>query len=228
MRRESDADWTSRRHRLVDDIAAREALSERALDALRRVPRHRFVPPIHRSESYENHPLPIGEEQTISQPFMVAWLADAAGAAPGRRILEIGTGCGYQAAVLAQMGAEVWSIEIRAGLARASRERLRRLGFKGIHLRTGDGGLGWSEAAPFDAIVLTAAPERVPQPLFEQLQPDGVLVAPVGPAGRRQELLRYRRVAPDRWSAEPLGSVLFVPMVDARGVPCRGDPERRR
>lgn len=227
MRRDSDADWTSLRDRLVDAIAARETVSKRALDALRRVPRHRFVPRVHRSESYENHPLPIGEEQTISQPFMVAWLADAAGAAPGRRILEIGTGCGYQAAVLAQMGAEVWSIEIRAGLARAARERLRRLGYQGIHLRTGHGGLGWSEAAPFDAIILTAAPERVPQPLLEQLEPGGVLVAPVGPPGRRQELLRHRREAPDRWSVEPLGSVVFVPMVDARGLPCRGELERR-
>jgi protein-L-isoaspartate(D-aspartate) O-methyltransferase len=201
---------------MVDDIAVRERLSESALLALRTVPRHRFVPREFRAESYENHPLPIGEEQTISQPFMVAWLGDAVGAMQGRRILEIGTGCGYQAAVLAEMGAEVWSIEIRAGLARSARALLDGTGYSRVQTRIGDGCSGWMEMAPFDGVVLTAAPEQVPDSLFAQVAEGGVLVAPVGPQDSHQELVRWRRSRGGTWDAEPLGGVRFVPLVQER------------
>ncbi len=201
---------------MVDDIAVRERLSESALLALRTVPRHRFVPREFRAESYENHPLPIGEEQTISQPFMVAWLGDAVGAMQGRRILEIGTGCGYQAAVLAEMGAEVWSIEIRAGLARSARALLDGTGYSRVQTRIGDGCSGWMEMAPFDGVVLTAAPEQVPDSLFAQVAEGGVLVAPVGPQDSHQELVRWRRSRGGTLDAEPLGGVRFVPLVQER------------
>ncbi len=217
MARRSEAEWAVLRDRMADRIAAAERLSDRSLSALRAVRRHRFVPPRHRAESYENHPLPIGSEQTISQPLMVAWLADAVGAGPGRRILEIGTGCGYQAAVLAETGAEVWSVEIRAELARRARETLDALGYGSVRTRIGDGAEGWSEAAPFDGIVLTAAPREVPGALLAQVAEGGVLVAPVGAQGRAQELLRYSRGASEAWRVERLGGVRFVPLVDQSG-----------
>jgi protein-L-isoaspartate(D-aspartate) O-methyltransferase len=202
---------------MVDRIAATERLSEGALSALRVVPRHRFVPAVDRSESYGNHPLPIGSDQTISQPLMVAWLADEVGAGPRRRILEIGTGCGYQAAVLAAMGADVWSVEIRPELAGRARKLLDDLGYRRVHTKVADGAAGWIEAAPFDGIVLTAAPREVPEALLAQVGEGGVLVAPVGDQQRPQELMRYTRVGPQRWDVEARGGVRFVPLVDERG-----------
>lgn len=173
------------------------------------------MPSQDRRDAYLNHPLPIGQGQTISQPFMVGWLVDAVGACPGRRILEIGTGCGYQAAVLAATGAEVRSIEIRPELARRARATLDALGLHAIHTRLGDGALGWPEAAPFDGIVLTAAPETVPAALFEQVAKGGVLVAPIGPQDAHQELVRWTRGTADTWEIERLGGVRFVPLVKA-------------
>ena len=202
----------------MDRLRETEDLSERALAALLAVPRHVFVPPRDRSESYHNHPLPIGQRQTISQPYMVGWLVDALRVRAGMRVLEIGTGCGYQAAVLTAAGAEVWSIEIRPRLAERARETLSALGLGSIHLRTGDGAMGWPEAAPFDGIVLTAAPLEIPNVLFEQLTPSGVLVAPVGPVRDVQALLRYRRPqASSPPIAESLGGCVFVPMIDPHG-----------
>lgn len=202
----------------MDRLRETEDLSERALAALLAVPRHVFVPPRERAESYHNHPLPIGQRQTISQPYMVGWLVDALRVRAGMRVLEIGTGCGYQAAVLTAAGAEVWSIEIRPRLAERARETLSALGLGSIHLRTGDGAMGWPEAAPFDGIVLTAAPLEVPAALFEQLTPSGVLVAPVGPVRDVQALLRYRRSQTGSFpTAEALGGCVFVPMIDPHG-----------
>ena len=210
----SHSDMYARRRRaLVSRLAADGELSQRALDALLAVERHRFVPRAHRRESYANHPLPIGSGQTISQPFMVGWLVDAVGAQPGRRILEIGTGCGYQAAVLAATGAEVWSIEVRANLADRARATLAELGFAGIHTRVGDGSLGWPDAAPFDGVVLTAAPLHVPEALFAQVAVGGCLVAPIGPSGGDQTLYRFTRRTREEWEVEALGGVRFVPMV---------------
>ncbi|MFZ9882518.1 MAG: protein-L-isoaspartate(D-aspartate) O-methyltransferase [Phycisphaerales bacterium] len=202
---------------MVGRIAAAERLSERSLSALAAVPRHRFVPARFRAESYENHPLPIGSDQTISQPLMVAWLADEVGAGPGRRILEIGTGCGYQAAVLAEAGAEVWSVEIRPELARRARRLLDELGYARVHTKVGDGSRGWIDAAPFDGIVLTAAPREVPESLFEQVREGGVIVAPIGPQGGSQSLVRYTRRGPRDWTTKTLGEVRFVPLVDDAG-----------
>lgn len=205
---------------LVAELQRGGELSAAALAAISAIPRHEFVPARLRPEAYENHPLPIGDGQTISQPFMVGWLADAVGAGPGRRILEIGTGCGYQAAVMHTMGADVFSIEIRPGLARRARARLDRLGLATIRTRVGDGRAGWPEAGSFDGIVLTAAPKSLPMDLTEQLGPDGVMVAPVGPANAGQELLRVRR-GENRvdWVVERLGGVRFVPLVSSESSP---------
>ncbi|MBM3450912.1 MAG: protein-L-isoaspartate(D-aspartate) O-methyltransferase [Armatimonadetes bacterium] len=211
-----EARWTKARQRLVEALADEGELSEAALAALTAVPRHRFVPPSHRADSYANRPLPIGRGQTISQPFMVGWLVDAVRAGPGCRVLEIGTGCGYQAAVLAATGAQVWSIEIRRPLAEAARARLDALGLGAVTTRVGDGAKGWPEAAPFDGIVLTAAPSSPPTGLLDQVAIGGCLVAPVGPQGDAQVLIRQTRVGDDEWTVEALGGCRFVPLVDER------------
>lgn len=215
-RDDQEARWTKARARLVAMLTAEGGLSEVALAALATVPRHRFVPPSHRADSYANRPLPIGRGQTISQPFMVGWLVDAVRAGPGRRILEIGTGCGYQAAVLAAAGAKVWSIEIRRPLAEAARARLDALGLRDVATRVGDGAKGWPEAAPFDGIVLTAAPSSAPTGLLDQVAVGGCLVAPIGRQSDAQDLLRQTRVGADEWTVESLGGCRFVPLVDER------------
>ena len=183
------------------------------IQAMRAVPRHEFVPPEYLGQAYENHPLPIGYGQTISQPYIVALMTQELDLEPGDRVLEIGTGSGYQAAVLGQLEGEVYSIEIIEPLAQSAKERLDRLGYKDIQLRQADGYLGWAEAAPFDAIVVTAAPDHVPQPLLDQLAVGGVLVIPVGPVGGYQELWRITRTAESTFESASLGGVRFVPLV---------------
>ena len=224
MGRRTESDWDELRRRMVERLRATEDLSPLALRALGAVPRHRFVPPSVRFDSYHNRPLPIGMAQTISQPYMVGWLVDALELRKGMRVLEIGTGCGYQAAVLAAAGAEVWSVEIRDRLSQRARANLEAIGCNGVHLRIGDGAAGWSDAAPFDGIVLTAAPVEVPDALFHQLAPDGVLVAPVGPVEEVQTLVRYRLRRGARradgaseYEAQALGGCYFVPMIDPYG-----------
>ena len=161
------------------------ALAPAVLRAMAAVPRHRFVPERHRAQAYDNRPLPIGDGQTISQPYIVAVMTDLAAIAPDDKVLEIGTGCGYQAAVLARLAGQVFSIETLPALAAEARERLQRLGYGNIALRCGDGSLGWPEEAPFDAIIVTAAAaRRVPPPLIAQLAPGGRLVIPVQHGGR--------------------------------------------
>ena len=209
-------DWIAERSTLIRDLKREGGLSDAALTAIGSVPRHEFIPAIERQDSYANHPVPIGLGQTISQPYMVGWLADAVGAAAGKRILEIGTGCGYQAAILSAMGASVWSIEVRPALAARARSTLDRLLVPRITTRLGDGGAGWPEQGPFDGIVLTAAPEVVPAALFDQLAVGGVLVAPVGNQDETQELKRWTRGRDGRLTSEVLGHCRFVPMV--RGV----------
>jgi protein-L-isoaspartate(D-aspartate) O-methyltransferase len=152
----------------------------RVLDALRTVPRHLFVPPDLAEFAYDDRPLSIGHGQTISQPYIVGYMSDLLEVAPHHRVLEIGTGSGYQAAVLAQLAREVYTIEIVAPLAREAAATLERLGFANVHVRSGDGYAGWPEAAPFHRIIVTAAPESIPSPLVDQLAIDGRLVAPVG------------------------------------------------
>lgn len=185
--------------------------SERVLAAMRAVPRHEFVPADARAMAYADTALAIGHGQTISQPFMVALMTELSRAGPGSRVLEIGTGSGYQAAVLAQLGARVHSIEIIPELGREAAARLQRLGYS-VETRIGDGYAGWPEAAPFDAIIVTAAPEEVPQPLIDQLAPGGRLVIPVG-ASDNQHLLVIARGADGALTRERITAVRFVPFV---------------
>jgi protein-L-isoaspartate(D-aspartate) O-methyltransferase len=192
-----------------DQIAARGVRDERVLAALRAVPRHDFVPDALDEAAYEDRPLPIGDGQTISQPYIVGIMTELARVGPTSKVLEIGTGSGYQAAVLAEVAGEVYSIEIVEPLARRAAETLRALGYQRVHLRIGDGYAGWPEDAPFDAIVVTAAPPRVPQPLVEQLKVGGRLVIPVG--DRWQELVVITRTA-DGVTEERHFPVAFVPM----------------
>ncbi|HWQ15640.1 MAG TPA: protein-L-isoaspartate(D-aspartate) O-methyltransferase [Roseiflexaceae bacterium] len=182
------------------------------IDAMRTVPRHAFVPPEYLSEAYANHPLPIGHGQTISQPTIVALMTRAAGVAPGDRVLEIGTGSGYQAAVLAEIVGHVYTVEIIGPLAEHARERLARLGYSNVTVRHADGYFGWEEEAPFDAILVTAAPDHIPQPLVRQLKVGGRMVIPVGPVGGYQTLWLVTRVSEEDVRTEDLGGVSFVPL----------------
>jgi protein-L-isoaspartate(D-aspartate) O-methyltransferase len=173
--------FEARRLRMVaEQIEARGVRDPLVLAALRRVPRHEFVPEARRDEAYGDRALAIAHGQTISQPYVVAAMTELARVGPGARVLEVGTGSGYQAAVLAALGAEVWSIEIVAPLARDAAATLSRLGYEKVHVRAGDGYRGWPDVAPFDAILVTAAAPRVPEALLEQLRPGGRLVIPVG------------------------------------------------
>ncbi len=182
------------------------------IQAMRTVPRHRFVPPEYRDQAYENHPLPIGYGQTISQPYIVALMTEALELETGDRVLEIGTGSGYQTAVLAELGMEVYSIEIVGPLAESAAAVLEELGYAS-NLRHADGYFGWEEAAPFDAIIVTAAPDHVPQPLLRQLKIGAILVIPVGPVGGFQELWSVRRISAESYENSSLGGVRFVPLV---------------
>ncbi|HBL17062.1 MAG TPA: protein-L-isoaspartate O-methyltransferase [Elusimicrobia bacterium] len=182
----------------------------KVLAAMREVPRHEFVPEVLKGAAYADSPLPIGSGQTISQPFIVAFMTQALELKPGDKVLEIGTGSGYQAAVLARMTPSVYSVEILCELEVSARKTLKRLGYSSVRTRCADGYNGWPEEAPFDAIMVTAAPERVPQPLLDQLKEGGRLVMPVGPL-TYQELIRMRRTKTG-FEKETLMPVIFVPM----------------
>jgi protein-L-isoaspartate(D-aspartate) O-methyltransferase len=199
------------RDRLVARLAERRAARSSVLDAMRKVPRHLFVDASTR-EAYEDRILRIGLGQTISQPHVVAVMTDALELDGHQHVLEIGTGSGYQAAVLSLLSDHVDSIEIIPTLADAARERLRALGYRNVDVRTGDGYAGWPERAPFDRILLTAAPPTIPRALYDQLAEGGLLVAPVGEARGSQRLVRWRKEASGPVK-EDLGAVVFVPMV---------------
>ena len=199
----------ARERMVADQFEARGVKDPLVLAAMRAVPRHDFVPPSARQDAYGDHPLPIGHGQTVSQPYIVATMTAALGLHGGEKVLEVGTGSGYQAAVLGQIGAAVYSIEIVSPLAEEARERMTRLGYRNVYVRAGDGYKGWPEAAPFDAIVVTAAAPKVPEPLKQQLKEGGRLVIPLGEKDqelmlitRRGESYEERRVLP----------VVFVPM----------------
>jgi len=192
-----------------DTIIARDVQDPRVLKAMRKVPRHEFVPAAERRHAYEDTPLPIGHGQTISQPFIVAIMAEVAEVGPEDKVLEIGTGSGYGAAVLAELARDVFTIEILDPLAVEAGKTLDRLGYKNVHVRSGDGYRGWPEEAPFDAIVVTAAPPEVPAPLKDQLKIGGKLVLPVG---TRSQQLRVITRTPEGFVEEPLIHVRFVPM----------------
>jgi protein-L-isoaspartate(D-aspartate) O-methyltransferase len=198
-----------RRAMVRDQLEARNIRDARVLEAMRQVPRHRFVPDDQARHAYEDRPLAIGHEQTISQPYIVALMTQLAQVGEGDRVLEIGTGSGYQAAVLGELGAEVFTIEIVEPLGREARRVLGELGYDKVHARIGDGYVGWPDEAPFDAIVVTAAPPRIPEPLKAQLALGGRMVVPVGE--HRQELRILRRTD-DGIVEQPSIPVRFVPM----------------
>jgi len=205
----SDEYKAAREEMVRNQIEARGIHDPRVLAALRKVPRHLFVPPEEQDEAYIDYPLAIGYGQSISQPYVVAFMTEALELKPRDRVLEIGTGSGYQAAILAELVAEVYTIEIVEPLAQKAEARLHLMGYTNVRVRTGDGYRGWSEAAPFDAIILTAAPDHIPQPLMDQLREGGRMVLPLGL--RDQELIRLRR-SREGILRESLLPVLFVPM----------------
>jgi len=197
-----------------EQIESRGITNARVLAAMAKVPRHEFVPEHLADAAYEDHPLSIGHGQTISQPYIVALMTELLQLQPGAKVLEVGTGSGYQAAILAEVGAEVYSVEILEPLARASVELLRRLGYADVHVKTGDGYLGWPEHAPYDAIVVTAAADRyVPPPLVEQLKPGGRLVIPVDDGQPHQSLLFVEKGADGNVTIHNVAPVMFVPLI---------------
>ncbi len=198
----------------------RDISDERVRAAMRNVPRHLFVPPGSRSSAYDDHPVPIGHGQTISQPYMVAFMTQALELRHGERVLEIGTGSGYQTAVLAELCAAVWSIERIAPLAERAAAVLAELRYDNVTLRTADGSQGWQEEAPFDRILVTAAAPSVPEPLVRQLSDNGILVVPVGDWRRFQELVVVRRTA-GAVSVERSVGCRFVPLIGSAGFPDR-------
>lgn len=198
-----------------DQIKSREVDDPLVLEAMAVVPRHRFVPDGYQRYAYNDHPLPIGHGQTISQPYIVALMTEALDVEPGDKVLEIGTGSGYQAAVLAEMGLEVYTIEIISELADTAEVALREAGYD-VATRVADGYFGWPEAAPFDGIVVTAAPDHVPQPLVDQLAPGGSMVIPVGPIGAVQTLWSFTLGTGGELQAESMGWVSFVPFTRAQ------------
>lgn len=194
----------------------KDRLDPQVIAALRKVPREKFVPSYAADLAYINRPLPIGHGQTISQPFIVAIMSDMLDVTPDTRVLEIGTGCGYQAAILAELAARVFTIEVVAPLAQAARERLDTFGYTNIEYRIGDGGLGWPEAAPFDRIIVTAAAPVRPDTLIDQLAPDGRMVVPIGRTGFTQTLTLIEKDAEGRITETPKLPVAFVPLVEKR------------
>jgi protein-L-isoaspartate(D-aspartate) O-methyltransferase len=208
------------RERMVrTQIQARGVDDSRVLDAMRRVDREAFVPPEVREFAYDDSPLPIAEGQTISQPYIVALMIEAAGVKPGDHVLEIGAGSGYAAAVLAQIAGHVWTIERHGALAEAARQALHAQGRENVEVRHGDGTHGWKEAAPFDAILVAAGGPRPPEALKRQLKIGGRLVIPVGDSQKRQSLVRLTRTGEDSWEEDDLGPVAFVPLVGEHGWP---------
>ncbi|MFH0980725.1 MAG: protein-L-isoaspartate(D-aspartate) O-methyltransferase [Planctomycetota bacterium] len=193
-------------------IAGRGVRDEAVLEAMRNVPRHWFVPRAVQPDAYEDRPLPIGEGQTISQPYIVAFMTEALKLTPGAKVLEVGTGSGYQAAVLSELTAQVYTVEIVEPLARLAMETFRRHGYDTIVAKVGDGYAGWPEHAPFDAVIVTCAPETVPPELIKQLRPGGRLCIPVGPTGIGQDLLLVTKQPDGTTTTENLLPVAFVPM----------------
>lgn len=190
----------------------KQALDPRVLQAMAKVPRHEFVPETERRFAYENRPLPIGHGQTISQPYIVAVMTDMLKLLPDSKVLEVGTGSGYQAAILAELVSKVYSIEIIEPLARQAKTQLAQLGYNNISTRAGDGYYGWEEAAPFDAIVVTAAASHVPPPLIKQLKAGGRMIIPVGSRFMTQELLLVTKQADGTVTTRQLLPVRFVPL----------------
>jgi len=206
------------RERMVaTQIEARGITDPLVLEAMGTVPRERFVPAALAKFAHDDGPLPIGQGQTISQPYIVAAMAEAAKLKPGARALEIGTGSGYGAAILSRIAGEVYTVERVEVLAEEARDRLAKLGYANVHVLAGDGSLGWAEHAPYDAIVVTAGGPRVPRALLSQLALGGRLIMPVGPMSRHQRLVRVTRTDAHEYQYEDLEEVAFVPLIGAEG-----------
>jgi protein-L-isoaspartate(D-aspartate) O-methyltransferase len=200
---------TARKQMIDDQLSARDIKDPRVLDAMTRVPRHEFVPDALRGAAYDDSPLPIGHDQTISQPYIVAFMSEALALDRSHKVLEIGTGSGYQAAVLGELAGEVFTIEIVEPLAARAREVLQRLGYDNVHVRTGNGYLGWPEQAPFDRVMVTAAPDDIPPALVEQLKIGGLMAIPVGVGEQELRILRRTETGMETLRTLP---VRFVPM----------------
>ena len=212
------SDYSKLRERMVKrQIAGRGVRSERVLKAMRKVPRERFLPRGQGVFAYDDSPLPIGDGQTISQPYIVAYMAESLALEGGEKVLEIGTGSGYAAAVLAEIAAEVYTIERIEGLATMARTGLGDLGYTNVHVRCGDGTLGWPEEAPYDGIIVSAGGPDVPETLKHQLKTGGRLVIPIGKSKAYQQLIRVTRIAENDFQTEDLLPVRFVPLVGEEG-----------
>ena len=198
---------------IEEQIVSRGIKDPKVVGAMEKVPRHLFIPEETRRASYEDAPVPIGYGQTISQPYIVALMTESLGLEPGQKVLEIGTGSGYQAAILKELGADIFTIEIIPELARFARANLNRAGYPGVKVKTGNGHEGWKEAAPFDAILVTCAPENIPVALTEQLKEGGKIVIPVGRENQIQELILVKK-ADGNFIRQSLAPVRFVPMVN--------------
>ena len=209
---QSDAFSIARQRMVQDQLIGwgRGITNGRVLAAMGKVPRHEFVPDEYRSEAYADSPLPIGYGQTISQPYIVAFMTEQLDPKPTDRVLEIGTGSGYQAAILAELVAEVYTIEIVEPLAKRAEQDLKRLGYKNVKVRVGDGYKGWPDAAPFDAIIVTCAPESVPQPLIDQLKDGGRMIIPIGPIWDQELVLLHKQAG--KLEKHAVLPVRFVPM----------------
>ncbi|MCL5985391.1 MAG: protein-L-isoaspartate(D-aspartate) O-methyltransferase [Actinobacteria bacterium] len=203
------------RMKMVESQIEARGIKDRAvLEAMKKVPRHKFVTEDYIDQAYNDHPLPIGEGQTISQPYVVALMTELAMIGPESKVLEIGAGSGYQAAILAQIVKKVYSVEIIKSLGEQARKRLKDLGYKNIEIKIADGYFGWEENAPYDAIIVTAAPDHIPQPLINQLKDGGVLVIPVGPPGAYQTLWQIIKKG-EQLISNNMGGVSFVPLTGA-------------
>ncbi|HOX03673.1 MAG TPA: protein-L-isoaspartate(D-aspartate) O-methyltransferase [Candidatus Paceibacterota bacterium] len=216
----ADSEYAAQRQRMVADqleAPGRDIRNPRVLKAMAAVPRHEFVPETERHDAYGDFPLPIGHQQTISQPYIVAFMTEQLDPQPKDRVLEVGTGSGYQAAVLSPLVAEVYTIEIVEPLARQAEATLQRLRCTNVHVRFGDGYQGWPERAPFDAVIVTCAPDHVPQPLIDQLRDGGRMIIPVGPL-HEQSLVRLEKRGGTIHQQAVL-PVRFVPMTRARHAP---------
>jgi protein-L-isoaspartate(D-aspartate) O-methyltransferase len=208
-----ESSFSAAREAMVrDQIAGRGIKDERVIAALRRIPRHLFIPADQRNRAYADSPVPIGHDQTISQPYIVALMTELVRPQSADRVLEVGTGSGYQAAVLAELVSHVYTIELEDKLARSAAAVLRDLEYENITVRTGDGYAGWPEHAPFDIVIVTAAPEQIPQPLLDQLKPGGRLIVPVGPRFAVQQLQLIEKDAAGAIRTTDISPVMFVPL----------------
>lgn len=213
---QEDSRSAERTAMIESQIKARGVRDERVLKAMENVARHYYVPEGMRAHAYEDRPLPIGQGQTISQPYIVAAMTEMLDLQPEDRVLEVGTGSGYQAAILAEIAAQVYTIEIIAKLGEQAAEVLREQGYTNVHTKVGDGYLGWPEAAPFDAIIVTAAPDHIPQPLVEQLKVGGKMAIPVGPTFAEQKLVLLEKKMDGTLEKTTMMFVRFVPLTGVR------------